>query len=203
MATWPPLLTGDKYSHSLPFWQSALALPDNHVFIPVWDLKLEGVNSGHRSVRSDSQGGQRHWSPEGPQLAARRGSEEDTGVWWQGCQSGVLSKHSWATASAMVPPAWLPLVAAHLWGWMILVFMLTLRTTLHPFNKFFFCYVIQGWFLEPRIVTQNLSIHSSNKVFYFSFFFFFWSGHTACRILVARPAIKSMPPAVEVWSPNH
>lgn len=77
-------------------------------------LEARRGNSGHRSVRSDSQGGQRHWSPEGPQLTARGGSAEDTGVWWRGCQSGVLSKYSWATDSAMVPPAWLPLVAAHL-----------------------------------------------------------------------------------------
>ena len=68
----------------------------------------------------------------------------------------------------------------------------------------FSAYVSQGWFLEPRIVTQNLSIHSANKVFYFSLsFFFFWSCHTACGILVARPGTKPVPPAVEVWSPNN
>ena len=33
--------------------------------------------------------------------------------------------------------------------------------------------------------------------------FFFWSHCTACRILVPRPGIETVPPAVEVWSPNH
>ena len=33
--------------------------------------------------------------------------------------------------------------------------------------------------------------------------FFFWPFYTACRILVPWPRIKTVPPAVEAWSPNH
>ena len=33
--------------------------------------------------------------------------------------------------------------------------------------------------------------------------FFFQSCHTACGILVPRPGIKPMPPAVDAWSLNH
>ena len=33
-------------------------------------------------------------------------------------------------------------------------------------------------------------------------FFFFFATHHA-GILVPQPGIKPMPPAVEVWSPNH
>ena len=36
-----------------------------------------------------------------------------------------------------------------------------------------------------------------------SFFFFFWSHHMACGLLVPRPGIESRPPAVGLWSPNH
>ena len=36
-----------------------------------------------------------------------------------------------------------------------------------------------------------------------SLFFFFWPHLTACGILVPRPGIEPMPPAVEVWGPNH
>ena len=32
---------------------------------------------------------------------------------------------------------------------------------------------------------------------------FFWLCHTACGILVPRPGIKSGPPEVKAWSPNH
>ena len=37
----------------------------------------------------------------------------------------------------------------------------------------------------------------------FIFFFFFWPCRVACGILVPWPGIKPVPPAVEVWSPNH
>ena len=30
-----------------------------------------------------------------------------------------------------------------------------------------------------------------------------WPHHVACRTLVPRPGIKPVPPAVEMWSPNH
>ena len=30
----------------------------------------------------------------------------------------------------------------------------------------------------------------------------FWSGRATCRLLVPRPEIKPVPPAVEAWSPN-
>ena len=33
--------------------------------------------------------------------------------------------------------------------------------------------------------------------------FIFWPHHAACRILVPRPGIKPVPPAVETWSLNH
>ena len=36
-----------------------------------------------------------------------------------------------------------------------------------------------------------------------SFFFFFWPSLVACGILVPRPGIKPVPPAVEVWSLHH
>ena len=31
----------------------------------------------------------------------------------------------------------------------------------------------------------------------------FWTHRMACRILVPEPGIEPMPPAMEVWSPNH
>ena len=37
----------------------------------------------------------------------------------------------------------------------------------------------------------------------FDFFFFFWPHLTACGILVPRPGIEPVPPAVEVWNPKH
>ena len=33
--------------------------------------------------------------------------------------------------------------------------------------------------------------------------FFFWLRRVACGILVPRPGIEPVPPAVEVWSLNH
>ena len=42
-----------------------------------------------------------------------------------------------------------------------------------------------------------------HTVFCFVCFGFFWLCHMACGILVPRPGIKPMPPAVEAWSPNH
>ena len=38
---------------------------------------------------------------------------------------------------------------------------------------------------------------------YFIYLLFFWPCHTARRILVPQPGIKPVPPAMEVWSPNH
>ena len=35
------------------------------------------------------------------------------------------------------------------------------------------------------------------------FFFFFWPHWMACGILVPWPGVKSAPPAVEAWCPNH
>ena len=34
-------------------------------------------------------------------------------------------------------------------------------------------------------------------------FFFFWPRCAACGILVPQPGIEPVPPAVEVWSPDH
>ena len=34
-------------------------------------------------------------------------------------------------------------------------------------------------------------------------FFYFWLHHAACGILIPRPGIEPMPPAVEVRSLNH
>ena len=35
-------------------------------------------------------------------------------------------------------------------------------------------------------------------------YLFIYLGHIeACGVLVPRPGIKPIPPAVEVWSPNH
>ena len=48
-------------------------------------------------------------------------------------------------------------------------------------------------------VRQKLS--SSSFFFFLSFFFF--AQHEACGILVNRPRMEPMTPAVEVWSPNH
>ena len=40
--------------------------------------------------------------------------------------------------------------------------------------------------------------------FYFTFkFLFIWSQHVTCRILVPRPGIEPVLPAVEAWSFNH
>ena len=40
--------------------------------------------------------------------------------------------------------------------------------------------------------------------YWFVFFFFsLWPRHTACGILVPRPGIKPVTPAVDMWSPNH
>ena len=36
-----------------------------------------------------------------------------------------------------------------------------------------------------------------------SFFFFFFFGCRACGILVSRPGIEPLPPAVIAWSLNH
>ena len=38
-------------------------------------------------------------------------------------------------------------------------------------------------------------------IFYYCNYLFF--GHAGCGILVPRPGVESMPPAVEAWSPNH
>ena len=57
----------------------------------------------------------------------------------------------------------------------------------------------------PKTSFMSLSI-SSNLAFnsqYFFFFLIFWPHRAACGILVPRPGIKSAPPALEVWSPNH
>ena len=45
--------------------------------------------------------------------------------------------------------------------------------------------------------------HLTNQRWSFFFWLFFWPCHAACRILVPRPGIESVPPAVEAWSPNH
>ena len=38
---------------------------------------------------------------------------------------------------------------------------------------------------------------------WFWVFCFVWPPHVACGILIPRPGIKPMLPAVEAWSPNH
>ena len=40
-------------------------------------------------------------------------------------------------------------------------------------------------------------------IYRFYFYLFFIFGHEACEILVPQPGIEPLPPAVEVWSPNH
>ena len=40
-------------------------------------------------------------------------------------------------------------------------------------------------------------------IYLFILFIYFWPCHAACGILVLRPGIESMPPAVGVWSLNH
>ena len=50
----------------------------------------------------------------------------------------------------------------------------------------------------------ELDAASLFKVLHFFFFYFnFWSHWAACEILVPRPRIESVPPAVRAWSLNH
>ena len=51
-------------------------------------------------------------------------------------------------------------------------------------------------------VVCNTAIDNWHKWFFF-FFYFFWPRHAARGILVSRPGIELMPPAVEVWCLNH
>ena len=61
--------------------------------------------------------------------------------------------------------------------------------------------------LHRKVAAQALSLLVSITTCFFFlrvfFFFFFWSHCTTCGILVPQPEIKPVPPAVEVWSPNH
>ena len=55
-----------------------------------------------------------------------------------------------------------------------------------------------GWGVKERV--------PSGDTFYFILFYFIIFGHAArlaCGILVPRPGIETVPPAVEVQSPNH
>ena len=47
------------------------------------------------------------------------------------------------------------------------------------------------------------SVEELTDLFLCFFFFFFWPCHLACGILVPRPGIKPVAPAVEARSPNH
>lgn len=66
---------------------------------------------------------------------------------------------------AMVPLAWLPLVALYLLDlilWSLCWFCeLLYILPINPFSA----YISQVWFLEPRTQTHSLFIHSLNKVF--------------------------------------
>ena len=48
-------------------------------------------------------------------------------------------------------------------------------------------------------ITENIFLPSHASYF----FFFFWPRRAACGILVPRPGIEPMPPALRAWSLNH
>ena len=72
---------------------------------------------------------------------------------------------------------------------------------------------IHNWLFKPvpvsscmPLVHNGSAIFSQNLtvVFLLSFFFFFfWLRYAACGILVPRPGIEPMAPAVEAWTLNH
>ena len=88
-------------------------------------------------------------------------------------------------------------------------------------EKWFIWYDILGGFMLEQAIKLLLGrkvnilwvqgncliqIHPTTKKFLTKFYLIiiiFWPCHVACRILVPRPRIKSMAPAVEAESPNH
>ena len=58
---------------------------------------------------------------------------------------------------------------------------------------------------QPRlqVIALGRCRPSASRASVFFFFFFFGSHRAACRILVPRPGIEPVPPAVEARSPNH
>ena len=66
------------------------------------------------------------------------------------------------------------------------------------------------WFGVKSILTHPLSMNQFYLeilelafLLLFLFYLFFWLCCMACGILVPRPRIEPVPPAVEAWSPNH
>ena len=57
------------------------------------------------------------------------------------------------------------------------------------------CEEMFPWGLSPKEIGAH--------VFFFFFFSTFWPHHLACEILVPRPGIEPIPPAVKVWSLSH
>ena len=55
--------------------------------------------------------------------------------------------------------------------------------------------LIQLLSLEP--------LNNATSVFNYAFFVVVVFGHAACRILVPRPGVEAVSPAVEEWSLNH
>ena len=63
---------------------------------------------------------------------------------------------------------------------------------------------------KKEILSRKLSVSATPGVksiqfpeFLSSFFSLFWLHHAARGILVPRPGIEPVPPAVEAWSRNH
>ena len=54
--------------------------------------------------------------------------------------------------------------------------------------------------MRGMLYTERTSTSSKHLIHYFSLLFLH---HGACRILVAWPGTEPVPPAVQVWSPNH
>ena len=55
------------------------------------------------------------------------------------------------------------------------------------------------------IITQEIGDYAAimKESNTYSKFFFFWPHHAACGILIPRPGMEPVPPAVGAWSPKH
>ena len=62
---------------------------------------------------------------------------------------------------------------------------------------------IQAWNQTYSHPPSKIANFSLSHFLSFFLFFFFWSHHAACWILVPQPGDEPVPPAVEVRSPNH